>query len=152
MKLAEIHPSLVRNSPSKANSFVKKLLQVLPFYCFSRAVSQGLIRNTQDTFPRVKDVMQRKLFQKCTHLLYCSVLALGGNINTRRILPPNMGSIFHIKKKSMKYSDRRKLLCELSKLSNFMLLTYLDIKQTCIYSCLQIPPRENWFQFVLNCN
>ncbi|XP_023331288.1 uncharacterized protein LOC111703551 [Eurytemora carolleeae] len=27
MKLAEIHPSLVRNSPSKANSFVKKLLQ-----------------------------------------------------------------------------------------------------------------------------
>ena len=32
-----------------------------------------------------KDVMQGKLFQKCTHLLYCSVLSLGGNENTRRI-------------------------------------------------------------------
>ena len=29
MRLAEMHPSLVRNSPSKANSFVKKLLQVI---------------------------------------------------------------------------------------------------------------------------
>ena len=66
----------------------------------------------------IKDVMQRKLFQKCTHLLYCSVLSLSGNVNTRRMLPPFIGSIFHIKK-SMKYSGRRKLLCELSKLSKF---------------------------------
>ena len=44
-----------------------------------------------------KDVMQGKLFQKCTHLLYCSVLSLGGNINTRRMSKPDMGSIFHIK-------------------------------------------------------
>ena len=44
-----------------------------------------------------KDVMQGKLFQKCTHLLYCSVLSLGGNVNTRRMLQPDMGSIFHIK-------------------------------------------------------
>jgi len=65
-----------------------------------------------------KDVMQGKLFQKCTHLLYCSVLSLGANVNTRRMSKPNMGSIFHIKK-SMKYSDHRKLLCELSKLSKF---------------------------------
>ena len=65
-----------------------------------------------------KDVMQRKLFQKCTHLLYCSVLSLGGNVNTRRMSKPDMGSIFHIKK-SMKYSGHRKLLCELSKLSKF---------------------------------
>ncbi len=28
--------------------------------------------------------MQEKLFQKCTHLLYCSVLSLGGNVNTKR--------------------------------------------------------------------
>ena len=45
---------------------------------------------------RSKDVMQGKLFQKCTHLLYCSVLSLGGNVNTRRMSKPDMGSIFHI--------------------------------------------------------
>ena len=67
---------------------------------------------------RFKDVIQGKLFQKCTHLLYCSVLSLGGNVNTRRMSKPGMGSIFHIKK-SMKYSGYRKLLCELSKLSKF---------------------------------
>ena len=44
-----------------------------------------------------KEVMQRKLFQKCTHLLNCSVLSLGGEVNTRRMLQPDMGSIFHIK-------------------------------------------------------
>ena len=42
--------------------------------------------------------MQRKLFQKCTHLLYCSVLSLGGNVNTRQMSKPDMRSIFHIKK------------------------------------------------------
>ena len=62
--------------------------------------------------------MLGKLFQRCTHLLYCSVLSLGGNVNTRPRSKPNMGFIFHIKK-SMKYSDHRKLLCELSKLSKF---------------------------------
>ena len=48
-----------------------------------------------------KDLMQGKLFQKCTHLLH---------------------------KKSMKYSGHRKLLCELSKLSKLdalILLGYL---------------------------
>ena len=46
---------------------------------------------------KTKDVMQGKLFH-CTHLLYCSVLSLGGNVNTRRMLQPDMVSIFHIKK------------------------------------------------------
>ena len=41
--------------------------------------------------------MQGKLFQRCTHLLYCSVLSLGSNVNTRRMLQPDMRSIFHIK-------------------------------------------------------
>ena len=70
--------------------------------------------------------MQGKLFQRCTHLLYCSVLSLGGNVNTRRKLKPDMGFIFHIKK-SMTYSGHWKLLCELSKLSKlnaFNLLGY----------------------------
>ena len=73
-----------------------------------------------------KDVMQGKVFQKCTHLLDCSVLSLGGNVNTRRMSKPDMGSIFHIKK-SMKYSGHRKLLWELSKSSKcnaFIFLGY----------------------------
>ena len=52
-------------------------------------------------FGETKDVMQGKLFQKCTHLLYCSVMSLGGNVNTRRMLQPAMGSIFHIKKNQL---------------------------------------------------
>ena len=67
--------------------------------------------------------MQGKLFQRCAHLLYCSVLSLGGNVNTRLMLQPDMGSIFHIKK-SMKYSGHRKLLCEILKLNAFILLGY----------------------------
>ena len=47
-------------------------------------------------FGETKDVMQGKLFQKCTHLLYCSVLSLGGNVNTRRMSQLDTGSIFHI--------------------------------------------------------
>ena len=47
-----------------------------------------------------------------------SELSLGGNVNTRRMSQPDMGSIFHIKK-SMKYSGHRKLLSELSKFSKF---------------------------------
>ena len=43
-----------------------------------------------------KELMQGKLFQRCTHLVYCSVLPLGGNVNTRRMSKPDMGSIFHI--------------------------------------------------------
>ena len=42
----------------------------------------------------IKDVMQGKLFQKCTHLLYCSVLSLGAIVNTRRVSQPDMESIF----------------------------------------------------------
>ena len=51
----------------------------------------------------------------------------------------------------MKYSVHRKLLCELSKLSKFNafnLLGYYTNTDSCIYSCLQIPPRGNWFQYV----
>ena len=33
-----------------------------------------------------KVVMQGKLFQNCTHLLYCSELSLGGNVNTRHVI------------------------------------------------------------------
>ena len=45
-----------------------------------------------------KDIMQGNLFQRYTHLLYCRVVSLGDNVNTRRMSKPDMGSIFHIKK------------------------------------------------------
>ena len=75
---------------------------------------------TYSALPKV--LMQGNLFQRCTHLLYC------GNVNTRRMSKPDMGSIFYIKK-SMKYSGHRKLLCEFSKLSKLMLLTSADTKR-----------------------
>ena len=71
-------------------------------------------------FYQSKVTMLGKLFQRCTHLLYCSVLSLGGNVNTRPMSQPDMGSIFHIKK-STKYSVHRKLLYELSKFNAFNL-------------------------------
>ena len=68
-------------------------------YCLvTLYLKRSLIHNgTFKTLSRTKGVMYGKLFQRCTHLLYCSVLSLGGNINTRRISQPDMGSIFHIK-------------------------------------------------------
>ena len=32
-----------------------------------------------------KVIVQGKLFHRCTHLLYCSILSLGGNVNTIRM-------------------------------------------------------------------
>ena len=44
--------------------------------------------------PGTKVLMQGKLFQRCSHFLYCSVLSLGGKVNTRRMLQPDIESIF----------------------------------------------------------
>ena len=46
-------------------------------------------------------------------------------------------------KKSMKYSGHRKLLRDFQNYQNLILNEHW-----CIYSCLQIPPKENWFQYV----
>ena len=79
-----------------------------------------------------KDVMQGKLFQKCTHLLYCSVLSLGGNVNTRRMSKPEMGSIFHIK-------NRWNILViwnyyvNYQNFQNLLLLTSSDTKHTLMH-------------------
>ena len=42
----------------------------------------------------IKVLMQGKLFQTCTHFLYCSVMSLGEKLNTRRMSQPDMESIF----------------------------------------------------------
>ena len=44
----------------------------------------------------------------------------------------------------MKYFGHRRLLCKLTKLSKFNAFN----EHWGIYSCLQIPPRENWFRYV----
>ena len=78
-----------------------------------------------------KDLMERKLFQRCTNLLYCSVLSLGGNVNTRRMSKPDMGSIFRINNQcNILVIGNYYVNCELSKLSNLMLLTSSDTERT----------------------
>ena len=91
----------------------------------------------------VKNLMQGKLFQKCTHVLYCIVLSLGGNVNTRWISKPEMGSIFHINNQWNilvigNYCVNYQIF------QNSLLLTSSDTKRTLMHqfnSCLQIPPR-----------
>ena len=73
--------------------------------------------------------MQGKLFQRCTHLLYCRVLSLGRNVNTRRMSKPDMGSIFHV-------NNQWNILVignyhtNYQNYQNSMLLTSSDTKQT----------------------
>ena len=83
--------------------------------------------------------MRGSYFRDVRIFLYCSVLSLGRNENTRRMSNPDMVSIFHIKK-SMKYSGHRKLLCEFSKLSKlndfilFYQLTFLALVPWIVWS------------------
>ena len=73
--------------------------------------------------------MQGKLFQRCTHLLYCSVLYLGGNVNTRLMSKPDMGSIFHINNQWNILSIGN-FYVNYQNYQNSMLLTSSDIKRT----------------------
>ena len=93
-----------------------------------------------------KVVMQGKLFQRCTHLLYWSVLSLGGNVNTRRMKKPDIGLIFHIENE-WNILVIGKYYVNFQNYQNLMLLTPSDTKRTIwwIYYCLKIPPRENWY-------
>jgi len=80
----------------------------------------------------VKDIMQGKFFQRCTHLFYCRVLALGGNVNTRRESKPDMGSIFHTKNK-WNILVRRNYYVHNQNYQNLMLLTSSDTKRTLMH-------------------
>ena len=80
--------------------------------------------------PRI--VRQGKLFKKCTHLLYCSVLSLGGNVNTRRMSKPEMGFIFHIKKR-WNILAIGNYYVNYQNFQNLMLLTSSDTKQTLMH-------------------
>ena len=112
-------------------SFFKAYLQIYKNKC---DVIQENIELERKRLGIGKVIIEGKLFQRYTHLLYCSELSLGGNVNTRRMSKSDMGSIF-LHKKSMKYSGHGTLLCELSKFSksNFFILQ----EHWCIYSCLK---------------
>ena len=76
-----------------------------------------------------KDLMQGKLFQKCTHLLYCSVLSPGANVNARWMSKPDTESIFHIK-------NQWNILVKGNYYVNYqnsMLLTSSDTKRTLMH-------------------
>ena len=99
-----------------------------------------------------KVIMQGKLLQRCTHLLYCSVLSPGGNVNTRRMLPPGMGSIFHMKNHwNILVIGNYYVIIKIIKIKCFHPPRILN-EHWCIYSCLHTPPRENWFQYVRKVN
>ena len=83
----------------------------------------------------VKDVMQGKLFQRCSHLLYCSVLSLGANVNTRRMSKSDMGSIFHIKNQ-WNILVMGNYYVNYQKYQNLMLLTSSDTKRTLMHLLL----------------
>ena len=69
--------------------------------------------------------MQGKLFQRCTYFLYCSVLSLGGKVNTRRISQPDMQSIFTKKNYQIFWSGNHYLnFKKLSKFNAFILFGY----------------------------
>ena len=107
----------------------------------------------ENWFILIKVVMQRKLFQWCTHVLYCSVLSLGGNVDTRRMSKPDMGSIFHIKK-SMKYYSGH---VNYQTYQNLMLLTSSDTDRTLMHLFLFTNSTQRELvsictQSVRNCN
>ena len=103
---------------------------------------------------RAKDLMQGKLFQKCTHVLYCNVLSLGGNVNTRRMSKPKMGSIFHINNQwnilvignySVNYQNSMLLTSSDTKRTLMHLLLFLNSAQRELVSiCTQSIHDRNW--------
>ena len=92
---------------------------------------------------RTQGFNARKVISEVYDLLYCSVLSLGGNVNIRRMSKPDMGSIFHINNQwNILVIGNNYVIYQ--NYQNSMLVTPSDTKRTlCIYSCLQIPHREN---------
>ena len=79
-----------------------------------------------------KIIVQGKLFQRCTHLLYCSILPMGGNVNKRRMSKPDMGSIFHIKHQ-WNILAVGNCYVNYQNYQNLMLLTSSDTKRTVMH-------------------
>ena len=86
-----------------------------------------IIFSSQSWFP----ARQGNLFQRCKHLLYWSILSLGGNVNTRRMSKRDMGYIFYIK-------NLWNILVtgNCQNYHNLMLLTSSETKQTLMHLIL----------------
>ena len=98
--------------------------------------------------PSLKVLKQGKLFQRFTHFLYCSELSLGRKVNTRRMTQPDMESIFTKKIYEIFWSKETVMwIFEIIKIKCFYPPCILN-EPWGIYSCLQIPPRDNWSQYV----
>ena len=80
----------------------------------------------------IKVIMQGKLFQRCTNLLYSSVMFLGGNVNTRGMSKPEMGSIFHIQNQ-WNILVIGNYCVNYQNYQNLMLLTSSDAKRTLMH-------------------
>ena len=79
-----------------------------------------------------KVIMEGKLFQRCSHLLYCSLLSLGSNVNTRRMSQLDMGSIFHINNQwNLLVIGNCYVNCQ--NYENLMLLSSSDTKRTLMH-------------------
>ena len=104
-----------------------------------------------------KVVIQGKLFQWCPHLLYCSVLCLGGNVNTRRLSKPDMGSIFHKKNQWNILVIGNFNYVNYQNYQDLMLLTSSDTKRTLMHLSLFTNSAQRELvsictQIICNCN
>ena len=96
-----------------------KLKRSVDKYSFVARIQRGL----NCTLSISRNYNARKVISE----VYISfVLSLGGNVNTRRMSKPDMGSIFHIQKIN-------EILCELSNYQNLMLLTSSETKRTLMH-------------------
>ena len=116
----------------------------LPSPLFFGVISNWKFENKRYSyyFPKDKVLMQGKLFQRCTHFLYCSVLSLGGKVNTgslESIFTKIIHEIFWSLETIMWIFKIFKIKC--------FYPPRIPDEHWCIYSFLQIPSRENWFQY-----
>ena len=113
-------------------SFFKAYLQIYKNKCSD--VIQENIELERKRLGIGKVIIEGKLFQRYTHLLYCSELSLGGNVNTRRMSKSDMGSIFYIK-------NQWNILVMghyYVNYQNFQNLIFFILQEHwCIYSCLK---------------
>ena len=88
------------------------------------------------------------VISEVTHFLYCSVMSLGGKVNARQMLKSDIESIFTKMIYEIFWSlETIQRIFKIIKIECFYPPRILD-EHWCIYSWQQIPPRENWFQYV----
>ena len=99
---------------------------------------------------RCSKVIMQVISEACaSFVLQCIVnLSMGGNVNTRRMSQHDMGSIFHIKIYAIFWSWETIMWIIIFFLTRCFYPPRILNEYWYIYSCLQIPPRENWFQYV----